>query len=322
MKDKGRWVYGFLISEISQSVYPLLQENSRGKVFSVHKNVINLLINNQIISIQTNLLPRTPLALKIENSNINFFNLNIKAEDHVFLHQDSLVINQFVFMITHSEKWDSYLNDPVFDVSSIDKNKLNVLYKALKLFGKNEGLGELGTYYLSHMRDDKTLNSLSQEANSILKRMSDSFVIGNVKESANCGTALLGMGIGLTPSGDDFIIGLLSVLQLFKPKNKTIIAFHNALKTSIINSSHKTTTISKGFLISACRGEFGEVFHKFYQAFSSEDDEQIFLKSIDFMKIGHSSGTDSLAGIAYGLVILPIAIGSSTNYKLLNEAIE
>lgn len=103
---------------------------------------------------------------------------------------------------------------------------------------------------------------------------------------------LIGLGIGLTPSGDDFLCGVLAGLILRREENHP---FAHALCREITSRRFDTNDISRAFLDCS-------VQHHFSLAVNSLTD----LPSADrilnvFSDIGHSSGIDTLCGVAYGL---------------------
>lgn len=103
---------------------------------------------------------------------------------------------------------------------------------------------------------------------------------------------LIGLGIGLTPSGDDFLCGVLAGLILRGEENHP---FAHALCREVTSRRFDTNDISRAFLDCS-------VQHHFSLAVNSLTD----LPSADrilnvFSAIGHSSGIDTLCGVAYGL---------------------
>ena len=103
---------------------------------------------------------------------------------------------------------------------------------------------------------------------------------------------LIGLGIGLTPSGDDFLCGVLAGLIL---RGEESHPFAHALCREITSRRFDTNDISRAFLDCS-------VQHHFSLAVNSLTD----LPSADrilnvFSAIGHSSGIDTLCGVAYGL---------------------
>ncbi|MDO5028461.1 MAG: DUF2877 domain-containing protein, partial [Bacillota bacterium] len=95
--------------------------------------------------------------------------------------------------------------------------------------------------------------------------------------------SLVGLGLGLTPSGDDFLAGLMAV--------------ERALGLSLVDEDlnlDNTNKISGEFLKYSQHGIFSEDIIKLFNFGPTYVNE--------ILKSGHTSGADTLFGIYYGLV--------------------
>jgi hypothetical protein len=101
---------------------------------------------------------------------------------------------------------------------------------------------------------------------------------------------LIGLGPGLTPSGDDFLVGALAMLDALGER-----ATHAALARAITSASPaRTSPLSRCFLRAAAAGHIGENLHR---AASSVMVGDIDSAIAAVGQIGHSSGWDMMAGI-------------------------
>jgi len=107
---------------------------------------------------------------------------------------------------------------------------------------------------------------------------------------------LIGLGPGLTPSGDDFLIGALSVLDAIGE-----IETHAAMARAIVDTlPGLTTPLSACFLRAAGAGHVSENLHQVVSSVMTGDvDEAVAVAG----KIGHSSGWDMIASILTALSI-------------------
>lgn len=101
---------------------------------------------------------------------------------------------------------------------------------------------------------------------------------------------LIGLGVGLTPSGDDFLCGVLAGLYI---QGKEFSEFAYRLRDNIRKNLHRTNDISAAFLSCAMDGHFS---HAVNELWNNPSTEQI---SKMFHEIGHSSGMDTLCGIYF-----------------------
>lgn len=111
--------------------------------------------------------------------------------------------------------------------------------------------------------------------------------------SDSAALSLLGLGPGLTPSGDDILAGsLLAMHALGRPDAAARLACAMAGLMA-----EKTNQISAAHLDAAGKGQGAAVFHDFLAAlFAGGDFPALFLR---IGKIGHTSGWDVLLGILW-----------------------
>lgn len=140
--------------------------------------------------------------------------------------------------------------------------------------------------------------------------------------------SLIGLGPGLTPSGDDFLTGILLAFSLQKSigtyiktgirtdirKNIGTEQDRERVITKELNKKQKqickvvnenlerTNDISKEYLLCAMENRFGELYHELQeQLYCGNVQQDIFRKIVH---TGHSSGLDTLNGLAVGLKMI------------------
>ena len=118
-------------------------------------------------------------------------------------------------------------------------------------------------------------------------------------------TGFLGMGQGLTPSGDDLIIGVLLVLNRWQDTLFPAYELHKLNQSIISAANQKTTTISENLIACAAQGSADErLIYVADAIFTSDEHDQA--KCVSYLlELGNSSGVDSLVGMA--VVITAVA---------------
>ena len=116
---------------------------------------------------------------------------------------------------------------------------------------------------------------------------------GDSAKMADTLCRLIGLGIGLTPSGDDFLCGFLAGLRLSLSESDS---FRQILEKKICSHLDRTNEISAAFLHCAVLGQFSSPIHLLINPDITV--EQIYRA---FSDIGHSSGVDTLCGISTAL---------------------
>ena len=104
---------------------------------------------------------------------------------------------------------------------------------------------------------------------------------------------LAGLGNGLTPAGDDFVLGTMLCAWLTHPNPN----WYCDIVAEV--SSPKTTKLSGAFLRSAAAGEFGAPWHRLLDSLRDGSDERVETATRQVLAFGHSSGADALAGFLF-----------------------
>ena len=128
------------------------------------------------------------------------------------------------------------------------------------------------------------------------------------RRAAEHAARLVGWGEGLTPAGDDFLVGLCAGLDVQIGGNVARRACRDAIGCAMIASTPRTTTISAHYLRLAAAGHFQERLLAARDALlSSESPQQRDEALRAACAIGATSGTDGVAGLLAGLTLWPAA---------------
>ena len=131
-------------------------------------------------------------------------------------------------------------------------------------------------------------NSLSGHAQPALDAI-ERWLVGNALDDDT--QSLIGLGPGLTPSGDDYLGGVLIALHQLGREAQA-----RGLWRWLEPRLARTSVISGAHLAAAAAGEGHEALHACLHALHSADaDWPSVLTQLD--KVGHCSGWDSLAGV-------------------------
>jgi hypothetical protein len=111
---------------------------------------------------------------------------------------------------------------------------------------------------------------------------------------------LLGLGPGLTPSGDDFLGGFMGTALLALPDAAPLLqaAGHEMLRLA----QTKTTLLSRAFLAHALRGALAPPLDALLATIlEAAGRESVAREAHAATTLGHTSGTDMLAGMVFAL---------------------
>jgi Protein of unknown function (DUF2877) len=110
--------------------------------------------------------------------------------------------------------------------------------------------------------------------------------------------SLVGLGVGLTPSGDDALVGLLAALEA---TNHPGLSWLSAGVIEVLRDPNRTTFVSEICLRRAARGEFPERIHDLLAAIGGTSPSLVEWSIARAMGYGATSGADMLVGLFGGV---------------------
>lgn len=137
------------------------------------------------------------------------------------------------------------------------------------------------------------------EAEAVTQRAAAAMACGNWKQAASELCGMLGLGCGLTPSGDDWLIGALALLQFAAEKNAACLQLLHAMQGALLPQLSETNDISARFLELACEKRFSAPVCTLFSAWLGGDAAAVCRAARRVLRLGHSSGADMLEGIRF-----------------------
>ena len=252
----------------------ILNSNVLIKIHSVYENTVNIIINNKILALQTYNTVVSPISLI---TNTNSFDIDLNSK--ISIKNNCIFIDDFCFDYSKAEIIDLKMHKNTFDISC------DMLIKAIY---KADFSGFNAIFSSNTKNNFLIINAAKNKINNCTNELLNK----NYENAANELSSLIGLGIGLTPSGDDFLCGVLAGFIFDNLEN---YLFVKLLKNKIKYNLKNTNDISGAFLNCALDDNFSSpVLNLPYFKSSNEIYE-------NFKKIGHSSGIDTLCGIYYCL---------------------
>ncbi len=121
--------------------------------------------------------------------------------------------------------------------------------------------------------------------------------------SANAAQKMIGLGPGVTPSGDDILIGYLAGLHSTAGNEHERQAFIQSFGAALSKLSKETNEISRTYLYHAIHGQFSSSIVSLINTIRDGEEAQLLSAAMGAMRVGHSSGMDSVTGLLIGLRI-------------------
>ncbi len=265
------------------NLLPLYLKNHRaGGVHSKFNKGLNIQVDDTLIYIGCSGTPLSVFGLTIEEEQLKEILSSVRIHD--------LVINKDDKLIFYS------MNGTI----RIDYKELEIVdLKLPKIKSRINEIRDTGLYqYLETIEFEKVIGIDIDEKTSkhidllLNSNKSDTFL--NV-EIINF---FAGRGKGLTPSGDDILIGFTLTLMMFGKFNN----WRKDLESNV--TSDKTTMISVAYLSALLQGYASESFIHLVKLIDDIEMENIEKTIKKIQSFGHTSGNDTLFGFLLGLKFL------------------
>lgn len=256
---------------MAQNVANLLVERQTWRVHSVFTNGFNLENENERIFIGTTKNGQLPFAIQITTHDVTKLIAMIQA-NQTFQYEGGILFHQ-------QSKLQITLTGATQYTSKREKAEIKPNPSFLTHTLQSEKQTGLGFSIQEWLTQPETAN-LAKAINS-----TDSAFIEQTLRY------FIGRGSGLTPSGDDILLGILLVGQ----ESTTFIE----ILTTLIQTELLTTDISQTYLKYALQDQFSDTLLALYEAFQAGAETGEIIERI--YQNGHTSGIDTIAGVVLAI---------------------
>ena len=282
------------ILQASEYAFDILKSTSTLIVHSVYRKAVNLKAGNQLLSLQPRGSVLSPISLITDCTEDELAKLPFTAGKALSVplnteHTSWQDLFLSVRNLEHDPARQNFLCNREFQQTILLHKKIR---QAIALTGESDLPPHMRGVELILNQPNLVSESLYMSA---IQNILHQFRQGTGDSVKMSGTLcqLIGLGIGLTPSGDDFLCGFLAGLRLSLSESDR---FRQILEKKICSHLNRTNEISAAFLHCAVLGQFSAPIHLLINPDITV--EQIYLA---FSDIGHSSGVDTLCGISTAL---------------------
>lgn len=268
------------ILQTSDYALAVLKNSSDFTVHSVYQKAVNLKTKDLLLTLQPRGSVLSPISLITDCTVTELASLPLAAGEKLSLSWN----------LTHVSCQDLFLSP----VDLIPKNHLEILAEKIR---QAITLAE-NTAFPAHLRgielifNQPDLASESLYLNAIQNYLRQFYqALPDPVQATEILCHMIGLGIGLTPCGDDFLCGFLAGIQMYG-SSSCARALRERLKSAICSHLDRTNEISAAFLRCAACAQFSAPVHLLQDPDVTAD--RIYQS---FSAVGHSSGIDTLCGI-------------------------
>lgn len=262
--------------QVSESIFPINKFGKIGKIHSVFETTFNINVGDQLIHFSFNSNFLSSFGIKILNEDISYIKKYLQKNNIISIKENEIVIYSNVGIL----KLDFSLIDIVpLTVETIQIN-LEMIKKLQELISEFD-------FNQSGLPDDTRFKNSLQ----ILKTpyLNDPDILTEILN------IIVGNGIGLTPAGDDLLIGYMFIMKMYDSN-----AF-DLFRKVISRKKLSTTDISREYLRQCEEGVFSSPLYKLFEYIKVRDILQVKRQLYKISKLGGTSGLDTLAGINAGI---------------------
>lgn len=286
-------------NKISVIALERLTKTSQIKLMSLFGNVMNIDTDYGLFSIHKSHIPKTPFALIIEDDSIyhqvhailtSFSNLYPIAVPDLIknLAENAEVYTSFMTPSQDKPDASSYV-DIAAEISAMLKKSADL-----------GGLSDLSRHIL--ITSDGVTTDFFCESSTLISFITRRLYQVPFSKLPETIVSMIGLGTGLTPSMDDFIVGLMAVLNFFDPD--CTLYFHTHIKALISMSLRATNPVSSAFLECSTLQLYSEPLLNLFTVMTTGELTMVRSALEKLLKIGHTSGLDALNGILFGMNLL------------------
>jgi hypothetical protein len=272
------------------------------QVKSIHNEYLNLSTPEGLVTIIKTGNPLIPFGISVDIK-FNWHSYGIREKQPVFQFPTQIVIDG-VLAITDYNKCPRFVCRPQFDHKNDESElsrRIDLIYRRCLQDRKPGGILSYLDQFDIQYRQKEAQFQYSVESRiwprfqslvAGINKNNDDLILEGVR-------GLLGLGQGLTPSGDDFLLGFLCGLRELGVGN-CLEAAEKMAHHLVTNALCLTTSLSAEYIRYGVKGLYHQLIIEFIEMFHMGSVDEMTRKVDTLMNLGHYSGTDLLTGFAYG----------------------
>ena len=264
-----------------------LSSDNSAHVFSTFERACNLIDEQgRFISIVDNTIGNGPFAVVLEELPFSLDKM-LSVGAPVVVGNNSLTVNTTTIDFSEATLWSARVD---WDYPKHCPHQFQKNIGDLYLTVQNNASGGSLSSILHSTRDN--MGYVSARVTDSAQQLYSGIVSGDMQKIYLGAANMAGLGVGLTPSGDDFLMGVIYALwAIFDQKD----AARWSRKIAEAASS-RTNMLSGAMLQESANGYASEHWHVLVDVLCKENVTDVTRVSMDILSLGHTSGADALTG--------------------------
>ena len=276
-----------------------------GTVHSVFCQACNLWLEDGTL---LTLLPREkgniPHGVRLDTSSDSVFLHALRVGQPVACRGGILRIDgpDFSVDLRTAHSWHVDLKGLHIDLRRIDQAQAwTIAWSELNTYHRRSGLSGITEGFSPSEGPPAPSEVLRQQSAHAVPALLQATRDFQVEDAGTSIRLLIGLGPGLTPSGDDFLVGYLAGLWSTAGNSPSQMQFLAALDAEISETARSTNEISRSYLRSAVKGHVSEPIAKLAQQLNQANNMSSVTAATEAaLQVGHTSGADGVLGLLLG----------------------
>jgi hypothetical protein len=265
-----------------------LRHERRVRILHIFERVVNLIAGGGVLSLVTPEIGDGPFNVVLSS---HTFAQQIAVSDPLRIAPNGLHIGDIVIDLSSAALWNPYLDWQQLRVEGARlRAQAPVIRAVLQQYAPANSL--------AYMVVDLPTPPSSLEVhfvNAARQHWHDLYQGALHLDHAVCAASaeqLVGLGSGLTPAGDDWLLGCALAAHLGLPSPTAAALILDAVRLA----APGTNPLSSCWLRAAVEGACSRYWHTFFARCLEADSRAVCQAALHIVQQGHSSGADALAG--------------------------
>lgn len=271
-------------------------------VHSAFRSALNLrLENNELLTLVLPDQPDLPNGIRVD-APADFSFVGFRIGERAARRGDTLRFASLTVGLSGAPKWISTLTALRFDSS--DLSSLSAWQAVWRTLNARQRLARatIVADELLAPNEDKKTNAISRRAGTGMRALLDAARRFDPHAASSAASRLIGLGEGLTPSGDDLLAGFLAGLHCAVGEDARRAQFLSEFGELAIGLSRGTNDISRAYIYHAAQGRVSSRIAELAQALCRPEPPARLQSALAAaLQLGHSSGMDAVTGLLCGL---------------------
>jgi hypothetical protein len=276
----------------AQSVTPAVRSWLRhardARILHVFERAVNLIAGDEVLSLVTPEIGDGPFNVVLPSCN---FAQHITASDPLRITPNGLHIGDLVIDLSSAALWHPYPDSHQLCVKGARmRAQAPVIRAVLQQYAPANSLARMVVDLPTPPSnlESRLVDAARQHWQDLYQgalNLDHAVCVASAKQ-------LVGLGSGLTPAGDDWLLGCALAAHLGLPSPTAAVLILDAVGLA----APSTNPLSSCWLRAAVNGACSRRWHTFFARCLGADSRAVYQAALHIVRQGHSSGADALAG--------------------------